>query len=248
MEERELSISDNLSKNTRAVLGRRSLLTVIIVILVVIAAVGSSIYFYTKYQNAKNVLGNSTKVQVEESTSLINKIGKLIELPKDENPRIATVSDITKLKGDSFFKNAKNGDKILIYVKAKKAILYDPVSNKIVNVQAITLGPAEADTATASTSASPTPGLVRVVILNGTRTVGLAAATEKKISALKNITVVSKADARANYIKTIIIDLSGKNGTVATELAKVLSGEVGKLPVAEVKPTNADMLVILGGK
>ncbi len=37
-------------------------------------------------------------------------------------------------KGQPFFANAQVGDKVLIYYKAKKAILYNPTDNKIVEV------------------------------------------------------------------------------------------------------------------
>lgn len=219
----------------------------IIAVLIFLGGVGSSVYFYNKYQSSKNVLGNSTKAAAEEGASLIKKVSKLIELPKGENPTIATVSDINKLKGQTFFKNAKNGDKVLIYTKAKKAILYDPKDNKIIEAQIINIGD---PTPQASSSATPTTAqtVSRIVLLNGTRTVGLATTTEKILSASKNIKVVLKEDAKANYIKTLVIDLTGKNAPAVVELAKVLKGEVGKLPVTEVEPTGADILVILGGK
>ena len=228
-------------------INKRLVIIGIIAGIVLISALGSSIYFYTKYQSSKNVLGNSTKGQLEETTSLIKKVDKLIELPKGENPTIATVSDINKLKGQTFFKNAKNGDKVLIYTKAKKAILYNPRTNKIIEAQPINIGDT-APSASSSASATPSPAVVRVVLLNGTRTPGLATTTEKTLTTSKNITVVSKGNANDNYTKNIVIDLTGKNGSAAVEIAKVLKGEVGKLPATEVKPTNADILVILGSK
>lgn len=50
----------------------------------------------------------------------------------DETPTIATVSDITKLQGQPFFAKAQNGDKVYVYSNAKKAILYRPSENKII--------------------------------------------------------------------------------------------------------------------
>ncbi|OGN17447.1 MAG: hypothetical protein A3F48_04405 [Candidatus Yanofskybacteria bacterium RIFCSPHIGHO2_12_FULL_41_9] len=64
----------------------------------------------------------------------------MLVLPTDEQPTVATVTDLEALKGQPFFLNAKIGYKVLIYTKAKKAILYDPQARKIVEVAPINLG------------------------------------------------------------------------------------------------------------
>jgi hypothetical protein len=74
----------------------------------------------------------------DDAAMLINKVGQLMELPIGEKPTIATVSDMTKLKGQPFFDKAENSDKVLIYKLAKKAILYRPSENKIINVAPVT--------------------------------------------------------------------------------------------------------------
>ena len=66
-------------------------------------------------------------------------MGKLLALPSDEKPTVATITDVEKLKEQVFFKNAMNNDKVLIYTKAKKAILYRPSENKIVEVGAVNI-------------------------------------------------------------------------------------------------------------
>jgi len=53
-----------------------------------------------------------------DAASLVKQVGTLMLLPSGENPRVYTVSDKTKLTSDSFFINAENGDKVLIYVNA----------------------------------------------------------------------------------------------------------------------------------
>lgn len=69
------------------------------------------------------------------------RVGKLMALPEGEEPSIALVSDVQSLKDQLFFKNAKNGDFVLMYAKARRAILFDAVNNKIVEVAPITDGP-----------------------------------------------------------------------------------------------------------
>ena len=72
------------------------------------------------------------KLASNEINDVVAKVSKIIILPEGEEPTIATVLDLEKVKDQPFFANAKIGDKVLIYLKAKKAFLYDPIANKIV--------------------------------------------------------------------------------------------------------------------
>ena len=80
-------------------------------------------------------LGTASEVQ-----KTVAEVAKLIILPQDEAPTVATISDVGKLRGQAFFANAQNGDKVLIYTKAAKAILYDPVQKKIVEMAPLNNG------------------------------------------------------------------------------------------------------------
>jgi hypothetical protein len=51
-----------------------------------------------------------------------------------EKPTIATVENTKKLTSQAFFKNARNGDKVLMYTQTKKAILYRPSEDKVIEV------------------------------------------------------------------------------------------------------------------
>ncbi|HUO50793.1 MAG TPA: hypothetical protein VMU25_04495 [Candidatus Paceibacterota bacterium] len=79
----------------------------------------------------------------EDSASIVAKVGALIELPQGEVPTVATVSDLSKLQGQAFFAHAKVGDIVLIYTGARKAYLYDPSENKLVEVAPITTNGAQ---------------------------------------------------------------------------------------------------------
>lgn len=224
------------------------LFVVIAVIVLVVAGVG--VYFYQQYNHTQKLLKNPTLAAQDEQKTLIEKVGKLIELPTGEEPTIATVSDVAKLQGQAFFAKAKNGDKVLIYSKAKKAVLYDPNANKIIEVGPINLGnQSRSQQASSSSAPSGTQAMVKVAIYNGTKIAGLAGITEKDLKAkMSNVTVVSKGNANGEYKKTIVIDLTGKEKTAAEQIAKSLNGEVSNLPAGESKPDSAttDLLVIVG--
>lgn len=115
----------------------------IIVALVIVALAGLAAYFYIEMKDAKN---NPEKASQQQVESLVAKVGKLITLPSDEQPTVATVQDKEKLKEQPFFSGAENGDKLLIYTKAQKAIIYRESTNTLINVGPVTLDTAEAAT------------------------------------------------------------------------------------------------------
>lgn len=207
------------------------------VILIIGAASIPSYYFYNQYQKSQSLLKNPTEAAKEEVRALVAKVGQLLELPQGEEPTVATVSDKEKLKDQAFFQRAENGDKVLIYSSAKKAILYRPSTNRVIDVAPVNIS---------SPSQSQTQSL-RVALLNGTTTTGLTKSVEADLKAkLPNVEVVLKENAKKNdYTKTLVIDLSGNKKGAAEQLAKILGGEVTTLPKDETKP-DADILVIIG--
>lgn len=106
---------------------------------------GAAVYFFLQF---KELQKNPQKLAQQEVQELVSKVSKLIVLPEGETPTVATVTDPEKLKDQPFFAKAKNGDKVLIYTKAKKAILYDPVANKIVEVAPVNIGTPQQQPAT----------------------------------------------------------------------------------------------------
>lgn len=68
----------------------------------------------------------------EEARSLYDALSKHMEVP-NETPTIARVDDKEKLKDQPFFKNAENGDRLVIFPESKKAIIYRESSDSIIN-------------------------------------------------------------------------------------------------------------------
>ena len=114
---------------------------IIILLTVTVTSLAVAGYFYSEIGRLRNnpqvaaVLLANTELQ-----TVVAKVGKLVVLPEGEQPTLATVADPEQLKGQPFFARAKKGDKVLVYNKAQKAILYDPVLNKIIEVAPITSG------------------------------------------------------------------------------------------------------------
>ena len=115
-------------------------LPLVLLAVVALAAGGVAYYFY--YQVSELKLDPQKAAQAE-TKALLARVSQLIVLPTDEQPTVATVADPDKLKDQTFFAHAKRGDKVLIYTKARKAILYDPTANKIVEVAPLNIGSQE---------------------------------------------------------------------------------------------------------
>lgn len=110
-----------------------------------------AILFATTLYYRQQALSAKRTVPVVDSSAsstndLIGEISRLITLPANEQPTIATVADPDKLKGQAFFSQAEVGDKVLIYPQAHQAILYRPSERKLISV-----GPFFANAATSST-------------------------------------------------------------------------------------------------
>jgi len=119
--------------------GKKNLVFGLVIILLV-ASMGTAAFLYAQVVELKQ---DPQKRLQQEAEGLIERVGRLVVLPEEERPTIATVSDVEQIKDQPFFANAKNGDKVLIYTNARKAILYDPVNDKIVEIAPLNIGTPE---------------------------------------------------------------------------------------------------------
>ena len=104
---------------------------ILVFVLLVVAGLVGVGYFYPRY---KIVNKNPEVLAKEEVESILGKLGKLMILPADETPTVATITDKEKLASQPFFSNAQNGDKLIVYARSKKAILFREKGNIIVEV------------------------------------------------------------------------------------------------------------------
>lgn len=115
---------------------------VAVIAVIAVLAVGLAVFAY-KYDQANKEAQRlaDPKVAAEQQVSdLVSQVGALVELPSSEVPTIATVTDKSKLNSQAFFKNAQNGDKVLIFTQAKRAVLYRPSTNKVIEVAPLNIG------------------------------------------------------------------------------------------------------------
>lgn len=136
---------------------RGTKVAVAVAVILVLGATATAGYFYKQFADLKK---DPNKVTQDETNATIGAVGKLIVLPTGETPTLATVTDPEKLKDQPFFASAKTGYKVLIYTNAKKAILYDPAANKIVEVAPINIG-AAADPNAAVSGATTTDDTIK---------------------------------------------------------------------------------------
>lgn len=106
-------------------------------LLLVLLSIGG-FFGYQQYDSLKKEnqrLSDPQEAAKSEAETLKRKISLIIEVPADEEPIIDKVVDVEKAKKQSpFFANAQEGDRLFRYQKAKKAILYRPSTNKIIEV------------------------------------------------------------------------------------------------------------------
>jgi len=118
--------------------------TTFVVVVVVILAIAAAGFYYQQYQGSQaeleSIKSDPKKIARLEAKELVKQVGQLVALPQGEDPTVATVTDVSKLKDQPFFANAQNGDKVLIYTQARKAYLYRPNINKVLEIAPVNIG------------------------------------------------------------------------------------------------------------
>ncbi len=204
---------------------------------------------YNVFASEDMLLEQRTALGTEEAGTLsiqetIQKIGVLMDLPVDEEPIVAVIQDPEALIADqAFYLGAEKGDKVVVYPRSKKAILYSERLEKILNA-----GPIYFPEKTQADTISQT---ITLEIRNGTATPGLANSLRDQLiqEDLNHFLQISKtASATKTYTKTLVVDLS--NGAVPTEsiqvLAERVNGTITKvLPEGEAD-SEAQILMIIG--
>lgn len=245
--ERPRKSKNNLFSNKPLIFG------FLVILFVFIAASGLYAFLYFQEDAPQKAQLSSDEVK-----SLVKEVEEIVLLPKDETPKVATVTDVEKLFSQPFFKNAKNGDKVIMYGSTKEAILYRPSIRKVINITLITglenEPPVAADSTTSgklivTPSAAPVIK-IKVAVLNSTKEAGLARKGANLLDKEK-YEVISTSNAQGEYKVSTVSKVTGSKvnenelKNIVASLTKV-KGEVKPLPNDEASPAGADIIIILG--
>ena len=221
----------------------------ILIVLIVLISAGGTTYGLTVRNDNKRLQDqieqlkkDPQSINRDEIQALTEKMSKLIALPEGETPMLFPF-DKDKYKDQSIFSKTEDGDKILIYSNAKKAYIYRPSKNVIVDVIPVNIG----DTGTPVIAGVTADRPLRVALVNGTLVANRAGELEQRIKdkRIAGLNVVSKATAISNdYQKTLVVDLTGNLSEQAKSLALLLDADVATT-TSEIKP-DADVMVIIG--
>jgi hypothetical protein len=121
-----MGTTDHTDTSARRPRRKSSLLPVGLSLLLVIT-LGVCGYLYFAYQKAVS------KNPAEEKRRIITQVSKLVVLPQ-EDPTIATVRDGQKLASKLLSKKTDKGDRLLIYNKARRIVVYRPAIGKVVDM------------------------------------------------------------------------------------------------------------------
>ncbi len=210
-------------------------------VLLSLAAAG---YFAYRAQSLKPLS------ETEEIDRLVREISAKTDLPQGETPTLATVTNRDRLDGQVFFREAQNGDKILIYPRSGEAILYRPSTRKILGMTEIDIEKWSSEKAASSEPeavSADAPVQLAVALYNGTSDPTALDGVDKAITEkFPTLTVGSRqVAARRDHTGITVVDLTGKNADIVAFLAEALGGTVSRTLEGETN-VGDDILVIVG--
>lgn len=226
-------------------------------IVLLFVAIGIAVYYHKQY---KNVVTNKPESEIE---NIVKVISSVVDLPLGEVPTLATVTDKEKVKNQPFFNKAENGDKVLIYANSKKAYLFRPSTKRVIDMTTLSEEtPQKQAEQTTAVSApqnqqenNPTDQKdikeqqvkATVAIYNGTTKKGITQTFEDFLEGkfASSEVVIKETAEKQDYEKTVVVDVSGKQGALVGEMAENLQAQIQGVPDGEAVP-NSDILIILG--
>lgn len=197
-------------------------------------------------QVQNNIASTSTKPSIE---AIVDKVSSLIFNQNTEKPMVVTIVNIDELqsKDPMFYKDAQNGDKILIWTE--KIALYSSSADKLISVLPRALWDQQnTEPATSTQSVKPLTidEKATITVKNGTSKIGLAK-TIGDLLLQSGLDVVKTGDAKSkNYVQTQIIRLTSESYPKTEEVLK----KDLKVEVTQGIPANysdkTDYIVIVG--
>jgi hypothetical protein len=202
-------------------------------VLLVLAIIAFAWSFFS-YQNAKQEIAYLTDPEAKEEINqqevqrIVEKVNRLIVLPEDEQPVVATITDAESLSTQQdFFLGASNGDKVVIY--QSKAIIYSPSKDIIVNV-----GPVNIEG----------PAVINMEIRNGSAREGAALELAQELADDARYSILDPTNAaRSDYDGYTLVNLKNRNVSALEEKYGVEA--VTEMPAGEAA-SDAEVVLIIG--
>ncbi len=155
-EREEVVPADSLPADTmvsRPRSGRRIFTIVILVILLGVAWYG----YRQGWFGGKSPAQITEQNTQAEADKIVSAVGKHLVLPTDEQPTIYTINDVAQLASQQpFYVGAHDGDALLVYFKAQKAIIYSQTTDRLINVGPIIYDKNATSTSGGAATSSPT--------------------------------------------------------------------------------------------
>jgi hypothetical protein len=235
-----------------------------ILIAVTLLSVIVSTYYYTKYKEVSNLIQNPSVAGERERDKIVQQVSTLINLPSDEVPTLATVSEVEKLRDQPFFKNARNGDKVLVYATNRKAIMYRPEAHKIIEIAPIAIN--DQTSVNASDSAqvagisqvidqpqpqvTPSPiASFKVNIVTSQGVPGESAATYQSDLQQKfpELNSYSNSSSEGSFSQNVVVVINDSSRSLAQRIAQETKAIFQEdLPEGVSNDNSADIILILG--
>lgn len=158
---------------------------------------------------------------------IVIQINKELSIQGDGNPVILTVEDKNKAT-QPFLQQAVNGDKVLLYYKAKRAVLYRPSEKRVVH------------------QGTYTPPDAKVFIRKGTAENSPVESVKNALKSVSDITIASEDMAtKTDYQGTVIVHVTDRYDEKVRELSDKLQAKIVRMPAGESFP-DADIMILVG--
>lgn len=123
----------------------------IIILVLVLLVIG---YFVFK----PNAASYGEQLNEKEVSEIVSNVQKLIVVPEDDQPLVATIVNADELIAQQpFYQNVKNGDVLIIYPTVQKAILFNPDDNILINVGPLQVNESDVETPPQPPTPPPPP-------------------------------------------------------------------------------------------
>lgn len=230
----------------------RSRSSILLPVLLAVAVIGLIISYWGYAQTKKklSVLTNpsqANELNAAQTEELLAKVGKLITLPDEKNPVVATINDVESLSArQDFYAQANNGDKLIVFARSRKAVIYDEKDNLIVNMGPVFYTDKDGKNQPPS---QVEDGRITIDLRNGSKTKDMGITTRDKLEANAAFHIIRLAKAaNGNYTGNVIFNniKGGAKADLVASLAKELNATVvTKLPDGEAD-SAAEIVVVLG--